>query len=306
MKQPQVTLRRVGELLKALINIIESSPEKIKGREAIDRLEQTTELMPHEKELSSNGKYRKVHTIVNFSTVDLVKAGWFVKDSGYWFLTDEGRKANKQYTDPEEFYRKACELYRAWAKNRPDARDPSDNVAILDPDASADPEKSNNAILDEARSEAMDRIEEYIQDSIPPFKFQRMVADLLKAMGYYIASNADDYVSDGGVDIIAYKEQFGTGGHCIKVQVKRQKESISEKGLRAFANLLTENDVGIFVCTGGFKRSALQDMHKNIQKRITALEATDFINLWIKYYDKLDEAAQKKLPLTPVWYLDLE
>ena len=42
----------------------------------------------------------------------------------------------------------------------------------------------------------------------------------------------------------------------IKVQVKRQQQAVGAEGLRAFMALLREDDVGLFVCTGGFTRDA--------------------------------------------------
>jgi uncharacterized protein with gpF-like domain len=65
---------------------------------------------------------------------------------------------------------------------------------------------------------------------MPPYEFQELVADLLRAMGYHVAWIADAG-KDGGIDIVAYNDPLGTRLPRIKVQVKRhnaQKIDVAE------------------------------------------------------------------------------
>ena len=75
-------------------------------------------------------------------------------------------------------------------------------------------------------------------------------------MGYHVA-----WVSppgrDQGIDVIAYTDPLGTSVPRIKVQVKRQPENkVNVDGLRSFMALLGDQDVGIFISTGGFTSEA--------------------------------------------------
>ena len=74
-------------------------------------------------------------------------------------------------------------------------------------------------------------------------------------MGYHVSWNAPPG-PDKGIDILAHNDPLGTSTPRIKVQVKRRADKISVDGLRSFMAVLGEQDVGIFVSTGGFTSEA--------------------------------------------------
>jgi restriction endonuclease Mrr len=86
---------------------------------------------------------------------------------------------------------------------------------------------------------------------MPPYDFQELVAELLKAMGYHVA-----WVSppgkDAGIDIVAWVDPLGTRPPRIKVQVKRRTDKVGADGLRSFLAVIGAEDVGIYVAAGGF------------------------------------------------------
>ena len=88
-----------------------------------------------------------------------------------------------------------------------------------------------------------------------PYELQELVADLLRAMDYHVAWVAPPG-KDGGVDVLAFTDPLGTKPPRVKVQVKRQERKVDVEGLRSFMALLGEEDVGLFVNTGGFTRDA--------------------------------------------------
>lgn len=95
-------------------------------------------------------------------------------------------------------------------------------------------------------------IEQHLQ-AMNPYDLQALVASLLRAMGYYV-SWVSPPGKDGGIDILAWGDPLGTRPPRIKVQVKRRTEAVSVEGLRAFMALLSDDEVGIFVSTGGFTK----------------------------------------------------
>ena len=97
-------------------------------------------------------------------------------------------------------------------------------------------------------------IEHYVQ-SMNPYDLQKLVAALLRAMGYHVSWIAPPG-PDKGIDILAHNDPLGTSTPRIKVQVKRRADTISLDGLRSFMAMLGEQDVGIFVSTGGFTSDA--------------------------------------------------
>ena len=67
--------------------------------------------------------------------------------------------------------------------------------------------------------------------------------------------------------------------------------------------VLGANDIGLFVCTGGFTSEAHREARTQEIRRITLLDAQGLFDLWIEYYDRLPEQDRQRLPLRPVYFL---
>ncbi len=149
---------------------------------------------------------------------------------------------------------------------------------------------------------AWKEIEEYLAE-MPPYDFQELVGELLKAMGYHVAWIAPPG-KDGGVDVIAYNDPLGTKPPRIKVQVKRNANSakIDVVGLRSFMAVLGEGDVGLYVALSGFTKDADLEARQS-HRRITLVDTSKLVELWTSHYEKLDDSARRRLPLKPVWFL---
>ena len=133
-------------------------------------------------------------------------------------------------------------------------------------------------------------------------EFQLLVADLLKAMGYHPHWVAPPG-KDGGVDIIAYPDPLGTKRPRIKVQVKRQKEKTNREVLSAFLAQLGDQDIGLFINTGGFTRDAEEFARSQERRQITLIDLERLVDLWIEHYPKLDDLARDRLPLSPIYFV---
>lgn len=288
-----ITIRRTGELLRKLFEILMAHPEGIRAKDAIAELEKKVELTDYEKgEYPSGG--RRFEKIVRFATVDCVKAGWMVKNKGIWMITEEGRQAYRQYKDPEEFYREAQRLYRKWQKSRKTLVTPGETV-------DEEEEKKVTITFEEAEEQAWGEIENYLK-TMPPYDLQRLVAVLLKAMGYHV-SWISPPGKDGGIDIIAWNDPLGTKPPRIKVQVKREQNPTNVSTLRSFMALLGDNDVGLFVSTGGFTRDAENEARTQQSRQVTLVNLQRLFELWVEHMDELDEEARDLLPLKPIYFL---
>ena len=140
---------------------------------------------------------------------------------------------------------------------------------------------------------------------MPPYEVQDLIADLLRALGYHIA-----WVSppgkDAGVDIIAHTDPLGTQAPRIKVQVKRTAQKIDLQTLNSFLAIIDKDDVGLYVSTGGFTKDAEDAARKQTIRKITLIDLERLVDLWIEAYEKLDEKARRRLPLSPIYFLTPE
>jgi restriction system protein len=298
----EITRRRTGEFLRELFKILMATADGMRASEALQILASRFTLTPYEADNYESGS-RRFEKIVRFATVDCVKAGWLVKDKGIWSITDEGRAAHADLTDPEAFYKRACKLYAEWKAAQPDAETSSATGASVAASVE-DVENTAKAVsvtFEESEEQAWAEISQYMR-AMNPYDFQDLVADLLRAMSYHVT-----WVSppgkDGGLDILAWPDALGTRLPRIKVQVKRQQQSVSVDGLRSFMALLGDDDVGLFVCTGGFTKDAETEARTQEKRRVTLIGLEKLFDLWDEHYDKLTDQARRRLPLRSIRFL---
>lgn len=290
----EITLKRRGELVRGVFRLLLKEPEGLAAKDVLSRLEQL--VPPTEFERSTYPNHpgvQRFEKIVRFSTIKAVKAGWLVKDKGLWSLTDEGADAYEKFESPEEFEKEAARLYRTWEAGRPD-----------EPDEDEDVGPGPTATLEEAEEAAWAEIDGFL-NRISPYDFQALFAGLLRGMGYHVS-----WVSppgpDRGIDIIGYLDPLGLKGPRIKAQVKRRGDRVNVDGLRSFMSLLSDSDVGIFICTGGFTRDAEDEARRQTTRRITLMDSKRLFELWVEHYPRIPEESRRLLPLRAVHYLALD
>lgn len=293
---PEITRRRTGVLLRTLFEVLIPSPEGMAARDALAAVESKTTLTDFERgDFPSGG--RRFDKIIRFATVDCVKAGWLQKAKGRWMVTDAGKSAYAQYVDPEAFCKQAIKLYREWKASQPD----STATAEEEPSANAMGGTTASISFEEAEEQAWSEIAAYLR-KIQPYDFQDLVAALLRAMGYHVSWVAPPG-KDGGVDIVAWNDPLGTRPPRIKVQVKRQKESVNIDGLRAFMAMLGEDDVGLFVSTSGFTKDAADAARTQEKRKVTLIDLERLFDLWVEHYIRLSDDARRRMPLRPIYFL---
>lgn len=285
------TRKRKGQLVRGVFQALLDSPEGKPANQVLREVESLVAPTPYELGSYANGA-RRYEKVVRFSTIASVKAGWLVKEKGVWRLTEEGHVAFSEFVDPAAFDAEASRLYREWKRTQPEADDEVTDESVAE----------ISTTLEEAEEAAWNDIRAYLA-AMPPYEFQELVASLLRAMDYYV-----DWVApkgaDGGVDIVAYTDQLGTTGPRVKVQVKRHPENKSgPDAIRAFLAVLGDQDVGIFVCTGGFTAEAQREARAQEKRRVVLVDDVRLVELWAQHYDALDDESRQRLPLRTIHFL---
>lgn len=298
-----ITLERTGTLVQQLMQNLQAHPDGMRARDAIRELGDTVGLTEYERGDYKDGLQR-FPRIVRFATIDLVKAGWLRKERGYWFVTDEGIEALNNHHDPTDLYRSAKSLYAQWRKDNPNDGDPTSSTIEISESEVELPESDSSieSTLEDAEGEAWDQIREHIS-KMDPFEFQNLIAALLTGMGYHIAWKSPPG-PDKGLDILAYTDPLGASGPRIKVQVKRRQDKAPAESIRSFMAILGDKDIGLYVCTGGFTSSAESEVRDQQTRRLTLMDASQMVQLWIEHYDRVPEEHRLLLPLRPIYFLD--
>jgi restriction system protein len=287
----EITRKRIGELQRGVFRILLNYPDGLPANEVLEKLESV--VPPTDFEKSDYPKHpgvRRFEKMVRFATIAPVKAGWLVKSKGRWTLADEGKKAYERFQDPEKFVKEGGRLYKQWAESRTDL---VPEVEEEGPDAAS--------TIEEAEEASWSEIENFMQ-KMPPYDFQNLVAALLRAMGYHVSWIAPPG-PDKGIDILAHTDPLGTSTPRIKVQVKRRADKINPEGLRSFMAVLGDQDVGIFVSTGGFTSEAESEARTQERRTVTLVNLERLFDLWVQHYEKIAESEKRLLPLRPVYYL---
>lgn len=291
-------LQKIAEkTIFAAFQIIIDNGGEMRGKEVVDKIRQTVTFDEYESHRYEKTGYIRWESILHFYTIDCMKAGFLRKQKGIWTITEEGEKA--MALGSEKFLYTATKLYREWDRKRK-AADTIEND--LGNGSEEDVIQLQKSLLSQYEEEAYNGIREYIC-SKNPYEFQDLVAELLKAMGYYISEVAKRG-PDGGIDIIAYTDPLGTKHPRIIVQVKhRPNDAISSDEVQKLAGTLKRNtDVGIFVTSGTFSKPAIKEA-RDSREHIELIDFERLISLWQSYYDKLEDAQKTYLPLHPIYFV---
>ncbi|MBR1786681.1 MAG: restriction endonuclease [Paludibacteraceae bacterium] len=233
----------------------------------------------------------QVRWIVNlqYYSIDLAKAGLLLKNKGEWCITDDGRQALVDYDEPNKLFKYVHKLYAEWVKNNKDGKD--DEIVVDD--------VPNSVILENIRQQSNEDLRNFIEQRTP-YEFQDMVAALLRSMNYYTPFVAPKG-KDGGVDVIAYSDPLGATRPILKVQVKHYKMS-NPVTIDVIHNIIgvAKSDMPIVVTSGRFTEDARTAARQN---NVRLIDGTEFVQLWIANYSKMNEDDKALMPIEPVYFV---
>jgi restriction system protein len=279
-----------AKLVFAAFEILQASGRQLPSGELMTKVEQKVVLDDWARESLKSGGVRW-RVILQFFTIDCVKAGYLIKKDRIWYLTPEGETAMK--LGPLKLLDAAGEAYDKWRETTPKADVP--DLPVQDVDA------SHLLSYDEIEQKAAEGLQAFIAAK-NAYEFQDLVAALLRGMGYFTPFVAPKG-KDGGVDVVAYRDPLGTQSPRIQAQIKHRESSATVQEIRELMGLLQKDgNVGIFVSTGGFTpdaRAAARTSHAHIE----LIDLDRFLTLWQDFYDKMVEEDKALLPLRPIFFL---
>ena len=276
-----ITLNRIGELLRSVLELLWSKPEGMPAREVLAFLPEITQLTESERAYSPSSGAPRYERIVRLATMPLAAAGWLVKsDKGRWFITEEGRQACRKFPNARELYKEALRLFDESHQGAP----------------------TYTLMIEEAEERAWEQIHRYLLETRLA-EFRALVAELLRAMGYHVTWIAPPKKDHGQIDLVAHTDPIGARGPRILVQVKHKGQPVTMEGVSSFVSLLGANDYGLFISSGGFTGEVMEEIRTDPTLRTTLLDLEDFFDLWIEYYDRLSEDARRRFPLKKIFFL---
>jgi restriction system protein len=288
------TQELAARVMFAALNALKETSGQLPHSEVVKEVEKRLTFDDYALERFEKTGNTRWWSILHFSSIDCVKAGYLIKKKGQWYLTPEGEMALG--LGEVGLLRASQAAFRKWRSENPRSTDevPGTPEEVKEREIEID--------LERVEQTAMDGLKQYIAAK-NPYEFQELVAALLRGMGYHTPFVAPKG-KDGGIDIVAYRDPLGTSSPRIKVQIKHRMEGpASVQEVRQLMGLLQKDgDVGLFVSSGGFTsdtRSTARGAHVHVE----LIDLARLIELWQEFYPKLSDIDKSLMPLTPIYFL---
>jgi len=158
---------------------------------------------------------------------------------------------------------------------------------------------------DETVAEVAEDIEETTRDFIlktlaqelKGHPFAHFAAHLLKTMGYRTRVSREG--PDGGIDIIAHKDELGFEPPIIKVQIKSTEGKVGDPEISALYGKVGHNEFGLLITLGYFSTAATNFARNKSNLRI--IDGQELVELILEHYDQFDSQYKSILPLKRVY-----
>jgi restriction system protein len=160
-----------------------------------------------------------------------------------------------------------------------------------------------------AQDETIPRVAEEIEATTRDFVLKRLaqelkghalaefVAHVLGTMGYRTRVSSEG--PDGGIDIMAHKDELGFEPPTIKVQVKSTEGSIGDPIVSALYSKVSGNEFGLLVTLGTFTTQARSFARSKSNLRL--IDGEELVALVLQHYEQFDSRYKGLLPLKRVY-----
>jgi len=123
------------------------------------------------------------------------------------------------------------------------------------------------------------------------------VAQLLGTMGY--RTRVSPPGPDGGVDIVAHKDELGFVPPIIKVQVKSTEGSVGDPVVSQLIGKLDVGEFGMVVTLGSFTSQATNTARNKSNLRL--IDGDELVSLVLQHYEQFDSKYKGMMPLKQVY-----
>lgn len=158
-------------------------------------------------------------------------------------------------------------------------------------------DESIAAVAEDIEETTRDFVLKRLAQEVKGHPFAEFIAHLLNTMGYRTRVSPEG--PDGGIDIIAHRDELGFEPPIIKVQVKSTEGSIGDPVVSALYGKVGPGEHGLLVTLGSFTPQA-----KNFARAKTNLRLIDgeeLVRLIFAHYDQFESRYKGLLPLRRVF-----
>ena len=260
---------------------------EIQIKDAIEFLSDEFQLTPEEREhLLPSGTMTTMRNRVTWAISYLVQAKLLHRPKrGYFTVTERGKEVLAN--PPAKIDIKFLEQYPEFLEFRTKKKSPSTLSEMAPADESSTPEERIDTAYTEINVALKDELLAKVLEASPTF-FEKLIVDLLLAMGYGGASSeAGRHIGksgDGGIDGVIDEDKLGLD--IIYLQAKRYapENTVGRPEIQKFAGSLIGKGAnkGVFVTTSSFSGHA-REYARNVPQRIILIDGEKLMSLMLEH-----------------------
>lgn len=156
------------------------------------------------------------------------------------------------------------------------------------------------AVTGEIEINTRDFILKMLAQELKGHPFAEFIGHLLNTMGYRTRVSPEG--PDGGVDVIAHRDELGFEPPIIKVQVKSTEGSVGDPVVSALYGKVGHTEFGLVVTLGTFTTAATAFARAKANLRL--IDGDELVDLILAHYEQFDSRYKALLPLKRVFVPD--
>lgn len=156
-------------------------------------------------------------------------------------------------------------------------------------------------VADEIEQTTKDFVLKRLAQDLKGHPLAHFVAQLLNTMGY--RTRVSEEGPDGGIDIVAHKDQLGLEPPIVKVQVKSTEGSVGDPVVSALYGKVAQGEFGLLVTLGTFTSQAQAFARSKSNLRL--IDGEELVDLVLEHYDEFDARYKGLIPLKRIYVPEL-
>jgi restriction system protein len=261
-------------------------------------------------EMLPSGTQTRWHNRANWACYDLFRAGLLARPKrGLYHITELGKKiAAEKPAKLDRDYLMQFPDFAKWVEITESKSQQTEQKSDVSLKSEATPNEVIDAAYESLHATLKSELLELIR-KMDPFRFERLVLDLLLAMGYggsrEEAAEIGKGTNDGGIDGLINEDRLGLDR--IYIQAKRWLDTVSRPQIQNFVGALAGQHAskGIFITTSDFSSGAA-DFAKSVPQRVILIDGQRLADLMIEHNIGVSRAFTYEIKRVDSDYFDEE
>jgi restriction system protein len=265
-----MTIPKVSVIKQGLLEVLQDGRPRLL-RETVPELANRFQLSPEDLAVRHASGALKFENLVRWARQHLKDDGAIsIPDRGMVQITDVGRRLVNAGGDFIELPQPSLAF----------SSEVQQGIPPVPPEEALD--AAVESLATELRADVLERVKQ-----VTPQQFERLVVDLLLAMGYGFdesSGHVTRYTGDGGIDGLVHEDKLGLSS--IYVQAKRYTEqNVGRPEVQQFLGALTGAGAvkGVFITSAGFSRDAREFAMRLQNQKVVLIDGPQLARLMVEH-----------------------